>query len=77
MKKMFLSVIAFVSFVTISAANEISKVEIINKEVKGICNYRVKHTLLNQNNEVISEWYTYHSIEADSLEDCKAKLLAL
>jgi hypothetical protein len=81
MKKIFLSVIAFVSFVAISSAKEISKdsskVEILKSDVKGLCSYRVKHTMTNSQGEVISTWYTYHTIEADSLQDCQAKLLAL
>lgn len=81
MKKMFLSVIAFVSLVAISSANETSKdntkVEILKSDVKGTCYYRVKHTMTNSQNEVISTWYTYHTIEAESLQDCQAKLLAL
>lgn len=80
MKKFVLSVFAFISFAAISSANEIvkdnSKVEIFNSNVKGICNYSVKHTITYSDGSTYS-WYTYHSIEADSLEDCKAKLLAL
>lgn len=80
MKKFVLSVFAFISFVAISSANEIvkdnSKVDFIKSDVKGTCYYRVKHTITYSDGSTYS-WYTYHSIEADSLEDCKAKLLAL
>lgn len=77
---MFLSVIAFVSFVAISSANEISKdnskVEILKIDVKGTCYYRIKHTITYSDGST-SVYYTNHSIEADSLQDCQAKLLAL